>query len=45
MTAQPIPARTIAIWAPLSYVRNTNVGVAPTAWRPRSTSAWQLLGG
>ena len=45
MTAQPMPARTIAIWAPLSYVRNTNVGLAPTARRPFSMSSWQLLGG
>ena len=36
ITAQPIPARTIASWAPLSLVRNTNVGSTPHARRPSS---------
>ena len=43
ITAQPIPARTIASWAPLSKVRKTNVGTAPAARSPSSMSCWQLL--
>ena len=34
ITAQPMPARTMASWAPLSLVRKTHVGSAPHGQQP-----------